>query len=74
MIGLEFVDVVPRMTRDFLLLFDSQEQALEAEQQLSTILVNYEVRLFEEIDNRGKDIFYGLDLSVRNYSQSHDYL
>ena len=56
-IGLEFADVVPRMTRDFLVSFDTTEQAFKAEQQLSEILVNNEVRLFEEIDNRGKDIF-----------------
>ena len=56
-VGVEFVDVVPRMSRDFLVSFDSEEQALKAEQQLSKILVNNEVRLFEDIDNRGKDIF-----------------
>ena len=54
---IEFVDVVPRMTRDFLVSFDTAEQALKAEQQLSQILVNNEVKLFEEIDNRGNDIF-----------------
>ncbi|MDC0387447.1 alkaline phosphatase family protein [Gammaproteobacteria bacterium] len=56
-VGIEFTDVVPRMTRDFLVSFDNEEQALEAEQHLSKILVNHEVKLFEEIDNRGKDIF-----------------
>lgn len=56
-IGVEFTDVVPRMTRDFLVSFDTEEQALKAEQQLSKILVNKEVNLFEEIDNRGKEIF-----------------
>jgi hypothetical protein len=56
-VGVKFADVVPRMTRDFLISFDTEEQALEAEQQLSKILVNNEVSLFEEIDNRGKDIF-----------------
>jgi len=55
--GIEFVDVIPRMTRDFLVSFDTSEQALLAERQLSKILVNNEVKLFEEIDNRGKDIF-----------------
>ena len=45
------------MTRDFLVSFDTEEQAFKAEQQLSKILVNNEVKLFEEIDNRGKDIF-----------------
>jgi len=56
-IGVGFMDVVPRMTRDFLISFDTEEQAFKAEQQLSKILVNNEVKLFEEIDNRGKDIF-----------------
>ena len=56
-IGVEFTDVMPRMTRDFLISFDTEEQASKAEHQLLKILVNNEVRLFEEIDNRGKDIF-----------------
>jgi len=56
-VGVEFTDVVPRMTRDFLISFDTEMQALKAEHQLSKILVNNEVKLFEEIDNRGKDIF-----------------
>ena len=56
-IGVEFTDVVPRMTRDFLVSFDTEDQALKAEQQLSKILTDNGVKLFEEIDNRGKDIF-----------------
>ena len=56
-VGVEFTDVIPRMTRDFLVSFDTEEQALKAEKRLSKILVNNEVQLFEEIDNRGKDIF-----------------
>ena len=56
-INVEFTDVVPRMTRDFLVSFDTEDQAFKAEQQLTKILVNNEVKLFEEIDNRGKDIF-----------------
>ena len=50
-VGVEFADVVPRMTRDFLVSFDTEEQAIRAQQQLSKILVNNEVKLFEEIDN-----------------------
>jgi hypothetical protein len=57
MVGIEFIDVVPRMTRDFLISFDTPEQAIKAQQQLSKILVNNEIKLFENIDNRGKDIF-----------------
>ena len=56
-VGIKFNKVVPRMTRDFLISFDSTEEALKAEQQLSQILVNNELKLFEEIDNRGTDIF-----------------
>jgi hypothetical protein len=56
-VGVEYTEVVPRMTRDFLVSFDAEEQALKAEQHLSKILVNDEVKLFDEIDNRGKDIF-----------------
>jgi len=62
-IGLEFSDVTPRMTRDFLVSFDTEDQAFKAEQQLSKILINNKVRLFEEIDNRGKDIFVVLTYS-----------
>lgn len=56
-VGIEFSDVVPRMTRDFLVSFDTEEKALKAEKQLSKILVNNNIKLFEEIDNRGTDIF-----------------
>lgn len=56
-IGIKFTNVIPRMTRDFLISFDTEEQALSASQKLSKILVNNMVPLFEEIDNRGKDIF-----------------
>lgn len=56
-IGISFKSVAPRMTRDFLISFDSFEQAKKAEIQLSEILVNNKIKLFKEIDNRGKDIF-----------------
>lgn len=56
-LGIDFTDVVPRMTRDFLISFDTDDQALLAEQRLSQILVDGEVKLFDEIDNRGKDLF-----------------
>lgn len=55
--GIEYNNIVPRMTRDFLISFDTKDQALKAEHQLAKILVNNNVRLFDEIDNRGKDIF-----------------
>jgi len=55
--GIKFANVTPRMTRDFLISFTSEEEALLAEQQLSNILVDNKVKLFAEIDNRGKEIF-----------------
>ena len=45
------------MTRDFLISFDTIEDALSCEKKLSNILVDDSIPLFEEIDNRGKDIF-----------------
>lgn len=57
MVGVNYKLVVPRMTRDFLISFHDSEQARLAEMQLSQILVDNKVSLFEEIDNRGKDIF-----------------
>ena len=56
-VGVEFSEVIPRMTRDFLVSFDAEEQAFKAERKLSGIFVNNEIKLFEELDNRGKDIF-----------------
>lgn len=55
--GIIFSKVIPRMTRDFLVSFDTIEQAAVAEKNLSEILVNNDIKMFEEIDNRGKDIF-----------------
>lgn len=63
-IGIAFKDVVPRMTRDFLISFESDEQAKLASNQLSEILVDRKIKLFEEIDNRGKDIFVVLTYSM----------
>ncbi|MDB3914835.1 hypothetical protein N9367_00115 [Gammaproteobacteria bacterium] len=62
-IGIEFSSILPRMTRDFLVSFDTFEQASLAEKQLSQILVNNETKLFGKIDNRGKDIFVTLTYS-----------
>ena len=56
-VGIVFKGVIPRMTRDFLIEFDTVEMAALAEKQLAAIVVDSKVRLFEEIDNRGKNIF-----------------
>ncbi|MDC3197511.1 hypothetical protein OAT60_01360 [Luminiphilus sp.] len=56
-VGVQFKDVFPRMTRDFLITFDTAEQARTAESMLADILVDNKTRLFAELDNRGKEIF-----------------
>lgn len=55
--GISFSKVVPRMTRDFLISFENSDEAKNAEQKLLKIIVDNKLNLFEEIDNRGKDIF-----------------
>lgn len=59
-IGINYLDVIPRMTRDFLITFKTKEDAIIAEEKLSLVCVNSEIQLFGEIDNRGKDIFVAL--------------
>lgn len=54
---IKFAEVFPRMTRDFLISFDSNEEAKNAEKILESIKVNETENLFDEIDNRGKDLF-----------------
>ncbi|MCW5649324.1 MAG: hypothetical protein KIS62_06250 [Ramlibacter sp.] len=56
--GVEFKAVQPRMTRDFLVEFDSADQAKAAERRLEGIKVTSNgERLFGEIDNRGSSLF-----------------
>jgi hypothetical protein len=60
-LGIEFSGVIPRMTRDFLIEFDNQEQALAAQDVLASVQVDGEdVPLFGEIDNRGNSLFVTL--------------
>jgi hypothetical protein len=60
-LGIAFSGVVPRMTRDFLIEFENEKQALAAHNVLSGVRVlGDEVPLFGEIDNRGKSLFVTL--------------
>jgi len=56
-LGIPNFKVQPRMTRDFLISFESIEDALKSEKMLKDILVDKSKPLFGEVDNRGKDIF-----------------
>ena len=60
-LGIEFKKVIPRMTRDFLITFESEEGAAVATKTLANITVSDGKRLFGEIDNRGTDLFVVLD-------------
>lgn len=62
-LGIQYREISPRMTRDFLVTFDSADEALQAEKSLSEVKVNGELKLFGEIDNRGKDLFITLTYS-----------
>jgi hypothetical protein len=61
-LGIVFADVFPRMTRDFLVEFASEQQALEAQNLLASIRVEGDdiAPLFGEIDNRGSSLFVTL--------------
>lgn len=60
-LGIRFVSVVPRMTRDFLIQFESEHDATDAMKALSSIVNAKDgVALFEEIDHRGNTLFVTL--------------
>ena len=57
-IGINFLDILPRMTRDFLVSFASIEDATKAQNILSGLRISGKVEpLFGEIENRGKELF-----------------
>ncbi|WP_334120261.1 hypothetical protein [Limnobacter sp.] len=60
-LGINFSRVFPRMTRDFLVEFDNENQAIEAKRILSSVVVQNEgLQLFGEIDYRGTSLFVTL--------------
>ena len=63
---IKYMNVIPRMTRDFLITFESLDDLNHAKEKLAKINVN-DIPLFNEIDNRGKDLFvvltYGLEIT-----------
>jgi hypothetical protein len=77
---LDFSEVFPRMTRDFLITFENDNHALAAQGLLASIRVNDgNAPLFGEIDNRGKSLFvtltYPLEITAStNYCVGHQKL
>jgi len=70
-VGVYFSIVVPRMTRDFLIVFNNPQEALSAQKKLSKILVDGNTKLFEEIDNRGNSLFVVLTFSDEINKKTH---
>jgi hypothetical protein len=60
-LGINFSNVYPRMTRDFLIEFDTEHQATLAQAILTDIKIHgTNISLFGEIDNRGQSLFVTL--------------
>lgn len=59
-LGINHKNIQPRMTRDFLIEFNNQDELIEAERTLSNIVSKDGVKMFSEIDNRGSDLFVTL--------------
>jgi len=60
-LGVQFTSVIPRMTRDFLVNFENNQQALAAQNILASVYIEEnDVPLFGEIDNRGDSLFVTL--------------
>ena len=55
-VGVPFAEVQPRMSRDFLIVCDSPEQAALAQQRLDSAKTADGTPLFD-VDNRGRDLF-----------------
>lgn len=71
-IDVKFKSVLPRMTRDFLVEFDNENDAQVAKEKLESISVDEEnIPLFGEIDNRGKSLFvtltYPFEITTSTY-------
>lgn len=60
-VGIQYRNVMPRMTRDFVVEFYSRDQAAAAKEELGKLVVTSDgERLFGEIDNRGDSLFVTL--------------
>lgn len=74
-LGINFKKVLPRMSRDFLIEFFSESEAIKAENLLNSIELNNQ-KLFLEPDNRGKTLFvsigYGREILENDFVLSND--
>jgi len=56
-IGINYKKVFPRMTRDFLIEFNNESLAFDAEKLLKKVTIDKKENLFGIIENRGKSLF-----------------
>lgn len=56
-LGINYIKVQPRMTRDFLIQFDSEQGAVDASALLSGIKATDGEPIFGEVDRRGSELF-----------------
>lgn len=56
-LGIPHVEVKPRMTRDFLVVFQSTSEAKRAKEILESCIVDGNYRCFEEVEHRGCELF-----------------
>tara|TARA_Y200000002_G_scaffold350803_1_gene328363 strand:- start:8103 stop:9389 length:1287 start_codon:yes stop_codon:yes gene_type:complete len=60
LIGIKYLNIVPLMSRDFIVNFLNENEANEAFNILKSLEVDKEKLLFDQIDNRGKSLFITL--------------
>jgi hypothetical protein len=64
MVGINFIQILPRMTRDFLVVFTNEGDCFSAADKLSRIQFDNGKPLFGSIENRGKELFVVLDYNL----------
>jgi hypothetical protein len=62
-LGIKFKEIQPRMTRDFLIEFENNKDLVLAEKLLSNVKSRNGILLFNEIENRGNDLYVTLTFS-----------
>lgn len=55
-----FIEVIPRMSRDFLVNFDSKDSAKIAEQRIKSFVFKKDLKEIFSVDNRGESLFVEL--------------
>jgi hypothetical protein len=72
-LDISFDRVFPRMTRDFLVLFDNHSEASNCFNKLDSLLVNGKTKLFNELDLKDKKLFATLSFpeEINNETYIH---